>query len=185
MEVAEAWGVLGLSPGTGWEEVRVAYRRLIRDAHPDLAGASATRRAASLNDAYTTLVRAKREGRLAPPAPGSRPGPRHAPPDPAPWGPVERLDGGTIHLHGIPADEAFVRLFNACHHIGEVTYVDRSGPILEAVLPLEGVGACSLVITLQGRAHGTDAFCTLEALERVAQPPVHHVVAALVDALRG
>ena len=39
---------------------------------------------------------------------------------------------------------------------------------------------CSLVITLQGRADGTDAFCTLEAIEHVASPPVRPVVERLV-----
>ncbi len=52
------------------------------------------------------------------------------------------------------------------------------------MVPVAGEGACSLVISLQGRAAGTDAFCTLEAIQRVAQPPVRHVTEALVDALR-
>ena len=45
-------------------------------------------------------------------------------------------------------------------------------------------GADPLVVSFQGRAEGTDAFCTLEAIQRVAQPPVRHVTEALVDALR-
>jgi hypothetical protein len=186
VEVREAWAVLGLAPGSGWDDVRACYRELIRAAHPDVAGPAATRRAARVNSAYTTLARARREGRLAPPAarPPGTPASPTTPDAPASWGPAEVLEGDTIHL-AAPVDEAFVAMVNACHRIGEVTYLDRSGPILEAVLPLEGVGACSLVITFQGRAHGTEAFCTLEALERVAQPPVHHVVAALVEVLRG
>jgi hypothetical protein len=64
-----------------------------------------------------------------------------------------------------------------------VTYLDRSCAILEALVSLEGEGTCSLVITFQGRAHGTDAFCTLEAIEHVASPPVRPVVAALARAI--
>jgi hypothetical protein len=190
MEQVEAWSVLGLRPGAEWDEVRSSYRRLIRAAHPDLVGSGGARRAAQLNDAYTTLVRARRQGRLSPVPPSSPPGapprsrPRTGPPPGRPTGPVEVLEGDTVFLP-VPVDEAFVLVANACHRIGEVTYVDRSAPILETVLPLEGIGACSLVVTFQGRAHGTEAFCTLEALQRVAQPPVHHVVAALVDALQG
>ncbi len=83
----------------------------------------------------------------------------------------------------MPADEAFARLLDACHQIGDVTYVDRSCAILEALVRVEGEGVCSLVITLQGRADGTDAFCTLEALEHVASPPVRAIVVDLVAAL--
>ena len=60
-----------------------------------------------------------------------------------------------------------MRLLEACHRIGDVTYVDRSCAIFEALVAVEGEGTCSLVITVQGRADGTDAFCTLEAIERV------------------
>ena len=180
MEVSEAWGVLEVRAGAPWDEVRASYKRLIRASHPDVAGNAAAPAAVRINEAYTTLVRARRQGRLHAPPP--KPPPPPPPPKPEPVGPVEVLEGDTIFLP-VPANEAFVLLANACHRIGELTYVDRTGPILECVLPLEGVGACSLVITFQGRAHGTEAFCTLEALERVAQPPVHHVVRALVDAL--
>jgi hypothetical protein len=189
MEPVEAWSVLGLRPGADWDQIRSSYRRLIRASHPDLVGSGGAGRAAQLNDAYTTLARARRQGRLSPAAPPPPPtSPRRPPSRPGrpadrPTGPVEVLEGDTVFLP-VPVDEAFVLVANACHRIGEVTYVDRSAPILETVLPLEGVGACSLVITFQGRAHGTEAFCTLEALQRVAQPPVHHVVAALVDALQ-
>ena len=42
---------------------------------------------------------------------------------------------------------------------------------------------CSLVVTLQGRAHGTEAFLTLEAMERAASLPTDRVLAQMVDAL--
>jgi hypothetical protein len=93
------------------------------------------------------------------------------------------LDGDTVHL-AVPPDEAFARIVEACHRIGDVTYIDRSCAILETLVPVAEEGVCSLVITLQGRAHGTDAFCTLEAIEHVASPPVRPVVEHLVDALR-
>jgi hypothetical protein len=97
--------------------------------------------------------------------------------------PPEVLQGDTVHIVA-PPDEAFARILEACHRIGDVTYVDRSCAILEALVRVEGEGVCSLVITLQGRADGTDAFCTLEAIEHVASPPVRNVVERLVDALR-
>ena len=44
MTEAEAYRVLGLAPGASLEEVRAAYRRLIRRVHPDLGGSSRARR---------------------------------------------------------------------------------------------------------------------------------------------
>jgi hypothetical protein len=178
MDAARARAVLGVEAGASSAEVRDAYRAAMRATHPDVAGPTGTRRAAALNDAYAALRTTHARPPVAPsPAPTE---PRTAPPPPSV--PVEVLDGDTIWLDA-PPDEAFARLLEACSEVGEVTYVDRSCPILEAMVAVPGEGACSLVITLQGRAHGTEAFCTLESIERVAQPPVTPLVHALVAAL--
>lgn len=50
---ADAYRVLGLAPGASVEDVRAAYRRLIRRVHPDLGGTSAL--AALLNAAKERL----------------------------------------------------------------------------------------------------------------------------------
>jgi hypothetical protein len=164
----------------------VAYRAQIAASHPDRAGGDATR-AALVTEAYATLERAHRDGRLAERAPAPVPTPRPAPGAPPPSPPLDEppevLEGDTVHL-AMPPDEAFARLVEACHRIGDVTYIDRSCAILEALVRVEDEGVCSLVISLQGRAHGTDAFCTLEAIEHVAAPPVRPVVERLVSALR-
>jgi hypothetical protein len=179
-----ARALLGIDRSAGAPEARAAYRRLIRDAHPD-RGAADGARAAALNEAYAVLVRRRRAGagRSSTAAPG-RHGPGSPPPParPAEQVPAEVLDGDTIHI-AAPADEAFALLLEACHRIGHVSYLDRSCAILEAMVRVPDEGTCSLLITLQGRADGTDAFCTLEAVERVAQPPVGPVTAALLDAL--
>jgi hypothetical protein len=185
VEVAAARAELGLGPTPTWTQVRIAYRAQIAASHPDRAGGDPAR-AAIVTEAYATLERAHREGRLAdrlPPSPPPPPPSRHrraaAPLDEPP----EVLDGDTI-LVVAPPDEAFARIVEACHRIGDVTYIDRSCAILETLVRVEGEGVCSLVITLQGRSHGTEAFCTLEAIEHVASPPVHEVVDRLVAALR-
>lgn len=49
----EAYRVLGLEPGASAEEVRAAYRRLMRRVHPDLGGSGAL--AALLNTARQVL----------------------------------------------------------------------------------------------------------------------------------
>lgn len=62
MTEAEAYRVLGLAPGASLEEVRAAYRRLMRRVHPDLGGSSAL--AALLNAAKDRLDPDRpREGR--------------------------------------------------------------------------------------------------------------------------
>ena len=160
----------------------MAYRAQIRAAHPDRSGGR-TDLAIVVNAAYATLERAERDGH---PPDHTHDGVHPAPPAPPPpaWGePPEVLDGDTVHLP-VPPDEAFIHLLEACHTLGDVTYIDRSCAILEALVRVEGEGVCSLVITLQGRATGTDAFCTLEAIEHVATPPVRPVVEALVQVLR-
>ena len=171
MDERAARAALGVADDATWPAVRAAYRTAIRRAHPDVAGGS-SRRAVTLNVAYATLLRARLGTTATPAAPP-------APAAPTRWvGPVEVLEGDTIRLP-LPPDEAFVAILEACHRVGDVTYVDRSCAILETLVPIPGEGACSLVVTLQGRAHGTEAFCTLEAIEHVGSPPVGPVVAAL------
>jgi hypothetical protein len=68
--------------------------------------------------------------------------------------------------------------------VGEVTYVDARLGLVEAVLA-DGMHACQLLITLQGRATHTEAFCTLEPLGTTSCPPTEAVVADLVAALTG
>jgi hypothetical protein len=184
VDVAVARAELGLGPAPTWTQVRVAYRAQIAASHPDRAGGDPAR-AAVVTEAYATLERAHQEGRLAErpsPSRASAAGPPRVAPEPL-REPPEVLDGDTVHL-AVPADEAFARLVDACHRIGDITYIDRSCAIFETLVPVEGEGMCSLVITLQGRADGTDAFCTLEAIEHVASPPVRPIVERLVWALR-
>ena len=57
---ASAYAALGLQPGAGREAVERAYRRLIKDHHPDRAGGDAAR-AAEITSAYREL----REGRAS------------------------------------------------------------------------------------------------------------------------
>ncbi len=181
--------MLGVGPHDDWPAVQRAYREQMRRSHPDVAGAASTTAAARANAAYARLGRARHEVPAeptveAPAEPTARStGVPTVPAGGPTAGPaVTVLDGDTIHLD-CPADEALALLVEATHTLGEVTYLDRSCSIFEAMVPVAGEGPCSLVVTLQGRADGTDAFCTLEALRRVAQPPVGHVVAALAQAL--
>lgn len=189
MDLSAARRTLGVRAGDAWDVVRDAYRDQIRRSHPDIAGPSGVARSVELNAAYRTLALARREGRLdavddAPTPSGPPPGPRQ-PPSPRavgdpplavrpewapPAGPapdVRLLDHDTLVLASTP-DETFRRLVEATHEIGEISFLDRSSSIFEAVLTLDDGTAASFVVSLQWRAHDAtcEAFCTLEALGR-------------------
>jgi hypothetical protein len=181
MDVVEARAVLGVAVSDSWDVVRLAYRRRIRAAHPDTHGVSATPTAVRLNEAYAVLSRAKRAGSLPVTATASPAAATPPPPPPPPAVGVSVVGSDTVLL-AAPPDEAFVLLLEAGHRVGNVSYVDRSCAIFEVVVRQDGE-SCSLVVTLQGRAHGTEAFLTLEAMERPATLPPDRVVQRVVDAL--
>lgn len=186
MDLASARRTLGVRASDDWAVVRDAYREQIRRSHPDVAGDAGVARSVELNAAYRTLAVARREGRLnhadaPPPAPAGprQPDSPRADGDPPlavrpewtpPVGPapdVRRLDHDTLVLSSTP-EETFRRLVEATHEIGEISYLDRSSAIFEAVLTLDDGTAASFVVSLQWRAHDAscEAFCTLEALGR-------------------
>ena len=187
MDVVEARTVLGVTAADGWDIVRRAYRTRIRAAHPDTHGVAATPRAIQLNEAYAVLSRAKRAGdpSVAHPTRPARPSGPAAPRPPAPPGPPAvgvSVEGTDTVLLAVPPDEAFALLLDAGHRVGDVSYVDRSCAIFEVVVRQDDE-TCSLVVTLQGRAHGTEAFLTLEAMERAASLPPERILRRVVDAL--
>jgi len=172
--------VLGVTAGSSAAEERSAFRRRLRHTHPDVAGPDADAGVAVAR--LTRALAVLRAARAAPAPPPPLP-PAAAPPPPPPPATTAEPGDDSLLLDA-PADEAFVALLEATHLIGEVTYVDGRLGLLEAVLA-DGAGTpCQLLVTLQGRAMGTEAFCTLEPLGSDPCPPVADVVAALAAALR-
>ena len=173
----EALAVLAVRSGASDAEVRAAYRRLISAAHPDRPDADpdATRRTARLTEAYA-VVRRARAGQCAGRAVRRRSCRAHRR--------CGVVDQDSITLD-VPADEAFAALFDAAGRVGHVAYFDRHLGILETVVRFEGGPSCSVLITLQGRAYGTEAFCTMESIEAAPTPPIAPVVDALVEELTG
>jgi hypothetical protein len=182
VDVHEARAVLGVGAGATEADERSAFRRRVRATHPDVAGprADAGIAVARLTRALAVLRAARTTGGTGDRAPATTP---PAPP-PSPPGPEAEHRGDSLLLD-VPAEEAFVALLEATHAVGEVTYVDARLGLLEAVLAGDGGQACQLLITLQGRATGTEAFCTLEPLGTTPCPPTEDVVAGLVAALTG
>lgn len=201
MNVAQAAGILGVGVDAPWDDVRRAYRDRIRTHHPDTAGDASSGDAARIIEAFRTLDQARTA--TPPPPPTETGAAAHPPPPPrtpaegegwwpgghrrsGPIGlapPVTRLDADTLAV-AAPADETFRWLVEAAHDIGEITYLDRSGPILEVLCRFEGEPATSLMITIQGRSAGTEAFCTTESIEARPGPPTGAVVDLLELAFR-
>ena len=185
MNALQAARILGIQADAPWDDVRRAYRDRIRTHHPDRAGDGSAGHAAQIIEAYRTLDQARQmppetEPIISPPprAPAFRSaGPEGGAPV------VTRIDADTVAL-AAPADETFRWLVEAAHDIGEITYLDRSGPILEVLCQFEGEPATSLMITTQGRADGTEAFCTTVSIEAREGPPTAAVVDLLELALR-
>lgn len=175
MEVHEARAVLGVVATDDWPAIRLAYRKLIREIHPDRAGERTTVRAAELNEAYALLTRVLQAPRRvpAPPPPTTRSGTSLN----------SRIDKGHILVLSAPPEIAFTRLLEAGHVIGHVSYVDRSSAIFEVVVQHNGE-ACSLVVSLEEHPDGSEALCTMESIERVFQPAPEPVVLQLLAAIR-
>lgn len=204
MTPAQAADVLGIHSDAAWADVRRAYRERIRVHHPDRTADGSSAHAIKIIEAFRTLDEARHHPPPSAPPVSSDPAQAHDRPNgpngpigpaaPGPrvhrWNPpaatapaVARVDADTLALHA-PADETFRWLIEAAHDIGEITYVDRSGPILEVLCQFEGEPATSLMITLQGRADATEAFCTAESIEARPGPPTRSVVDLLELALR-
>ena len=191
MDVREAAVILGVTDPSDWPAVRRAYRSRIAAHHPDRTD-DGSDLGVRIIEAYQVLDRARR----ATEAPTSQDQTRSEPA--ASWtsdstdppahqvlderDSVARVDRETISVRA-PADEVFRLLHEAAHDIGVVTYIDRSGPILEVLCRFVDQPATSLVLTLQGRSTGTDIFCSSESIEARVGPATAAVVDLLQDAL--
>jgi hypothetical protein len=173
-------------------EVRDSYRSLVRRSHPDLLHpdadrTNATAATARITNAFAVVRRAVLDSGadVVPEPAGPPPPPERPSPPPRPWE-VDLVDadadGDTISI-AAPASEAFALLLDAAAGIGGIGYVDRQLGILEVIVRFEGGPSCSVLITLQGRAFGTDAFCTMDSIEAAPTPPIQPVIDALVEGL--
>jgi hypothetical protein len=177
MDLDDALAVLGLSRATTWPEIRTAYRNRIRTVHPDLTAGSGND-AARLNAAFALLEPVYRRGTPPPPLPEPEPEPVRRVEEPG--AEIERVEDDGLILVA-PPDEVFLRLATAIDDIGAVTYADAQGGYLEAVVA-NGTG--QLVVSLQGRAHATEAFFTLEQMDSRPVPPIETIVRQIAARLR-
>ena len=182
MTLEEALAAFGLGADTTWPEIRRAYRASMRAAHPDVSTAAprtAAATAARLNAAFALLERVYRRGDPPPPAPTPP-----APPAPK-FKPAPPIDLSVVEDDALalvaPPDEVFLRLAVALDEIGDLTYADSEAGYLEALV---AGGTGQLVVSLQGRAHATEAFFTLEPMGAAPVPPIEQIVRAIAYRLR-
>lgn len=166
MDPQRARACLGVSDDAGWDEVRSAYRRLVRTHHPDRGRtptevAARTRRTAEVTAAYASLSAA-----FGVTAAGS--GAANAAPPPA--APVE--GDATVLRIALPPPEALAVLLEAAHDLGEVSYLDRANGVLEVIVS-DGPGrVSSLLVLTEPDGAGTRAEFGTEPLGvHPAAPP--------------
>lgn len=171
MDRERALRTLGLDAGAKATDIDRAYRVLIRQAHPDAGGSTAV--AARITEAYHWLQRAG-----TPPTMSSKPA---SPPKPQTPAAASADDSMTLLL---PPGDLFIRLVEAGHQLGEVSYIDRDAGIVQVTFTADNGVVCQLAATIVSGGSSTargDARVefTLDPLASGQAPPISRVVAHL------
>ena len=158
VDLGNAQQLLGVVADADAAQIRGAFRRRIRQLHPDVSGD---------NDAAATreLLTAYRVALSAAVNHGDEQSDEMA---------VDRgdeqsdsvwlVDTDTIAL-ACPHDEVFARLLDVCSTLGAITYLDRQGELFEVLLRTTLGDTLSLVVSFQGRSGWVEAFLTTEVLD--------------------
>lgn len=189
MDRSQALAALGLAHDVRDHAVlRAAWRARLREVHPDLNPAdTAAESVRVVNEAFRFLVSPSAE--VSPPPSGKAPrggkAPRSAAPPrrPRPTAPPRtlrtRMADPTTVLVEASRPEALAAVIEAAHRLGEVSYLDPSAGLVEAVVEFVEAPTSSVVMSLQGRGAEVEVFCTVEPLSGGDSPPAD-AVAALV-----
>ena len=175
MDPTEARRVLGVTHTSTQTELRVAYRRLIRRSHPDIAAdRGAHERAAQLTQAYAVATDALHDpldGRH-PAVAGGRQGEQRArATPPAPGEAVQEQP-----VRGTSASSFHPTLLEACSLLGEIIGVDRSDHAVQVRIEASEFGDSSLLVQLEERDDDLVAVCSLESLGGGPTPQIADVV---------
>lgn len=141
----------------------------MRQHHPDVAtdDPGATGFAAELASAYALLTGSDPE-----PTPASE-----RPPPDEPPGATVRSDG--VLVVEAPGNETFLRVLDALESIGDVTYRDRSGGYLQAMVqPVDGP-LCTMVVAIEPRAVDSLVLFSLDSMDSSDAPPIEPILAEL------
>ncbi len=162
--LAEALYLLGLRSDCSLTDARAVFRRMVTAHHPDLHEGDAveSERTRMVIVAFR-LVERDLQARGAVETRSTRIGEK-SDPGSAATAVVRKIDADTLSLVAT-AEEAYARLVEVGHLIGDVTYIDRQNGLFESLLKTVHGDAVSMVCTLQGRADETiEAFFTMEPI---------------------
>jgi hypothetical protein len=181
--------------------LRRAYRRRMREVHPDVnPDADAAELTVAISRAYRLLTsRSPHSGQDAPRSGPRGPGADHGgdplerarrPAAGQPDGErprvrqitVELLDDSSILVEE-DRETTFTALLEAAQSLGEIGYLDRSAWLVEVLVEFVEAPTSSVVMTLQGRNRGTEVFCTVEPLSGGDSPPIGPVTELVARAL--
>ena len=182
VDPTEARQVLGVTHTSTRTELQVAYRRLIRRSHPDIAAdPGAHERAARLTQAYavaTDALHAPLDDRRPPEAGGRQSEQRAKAPPSAPAAVVQEQP-----VWGTSASSFHPTLLEACSLLGEIIGIDRSDHAVQVRIEANGFGDSSLLVQLEERDADLVAVCSLESVGGGPTPRIADVVADLHRAL--
>ena len=174
MDLADARGVLGVTPSTAWPEVRAVYLRLMRRHHPDTAidladAGMRTVRTALITEAFSVIVEARAEVLEAAPTSTDVPTSDHITGDSYLGAsfrhPTIAVDDSRVVLLDAPSMDAFLALHEAFSILGAVSYIDRLSLVLEAiVVPVPGQATSLLTWLDRGPDGSTAATICVESL---------------------
>ncbi len=183
MELAEAWDVLGVAPGSDSAGVRARYLSALVSTHPDRSDAAdATLATARLNEAYRIVQAALTAPQVMPHGRFDTRA-QDRPPRRRPSVSVSMIDDDTIAVEA-PMGEAFALMVEVGHELGEVDHVEPGSAMISIVVEFLDIGVCQVLFTLQGRATGvTEVWCTADGLDRTAAPPIDAVTRLVLDTM--
>ena len=171
------------------DTLRGAYRRRLRQLHPDLnhspGAATATH---ELTEAYRTLAAEPGEESTGPRRPAEPPRSRETRrgrQGPATAGrslAVSVLDDSSILVRA-DRETTFSAVLEAANELGNIGYLDPSAHLLEVIVEFLEAPTSSIVVSLQGRAEGTELFCSVEPLSGGESPPLAAVTALVARTL--
>jgi len=182
MTPEDARSVLGLAPDATADELRAAFLVAVRAHHPDTTDRpdGAGERTATVIEAYRLLRDLPAGGSPSAPRPPTPPAP--AAPAPPETGTIEVIGHEALWV-GVDARAVVPALLEAADDLGEVSYVDRSGGLVQiTVRPPEGP-TCWFTFSTHPRPGGAVVVATLESIEAAPTPPAAPLVLALAEAL--
>lgn len=179
MTPEDARSVLGVAPGADAAALRAAFRDALRRHHPDTTADpdGAGERTATVVEAYR-LLRDLADASEPAPAPVAAPAPTPA----APLATVEVIGAEALWV-GVDARLVAAALLEVADELGEVSYVDRSGGLVQlTVRPPDGP-TCWFTLSTHHRPGGAVVVATLESIEAAPTPPADALLLALAEAL--